>query len=498
MRFCLQNQTQFMRWNKSFFIFYPVLFILAACSFGSCDDELFTDNPQKTLTFSTDTLTFDTVFTTIGSTTEKFLVYNRNNRALHISSIGLAGGKNSQFRLNVDGNTSADNQFRNIDISANDSLYIFVEVTVDPNNADSPILIDDSVVFQTNGVEQRVRLEAFGQDMILMRNKTILNDTTLSAQRPYLIYGYLAVDSAKTLNIPAGCQLYFHNNADLIVYGNLKAEGTFEKPIEMRGDRLDKVKFMDPVPYNYIAGQWGGLYLLWNKGNHVLRHVNINSGYVGVSFSNNDRNFLPSLEITDCRIHNFVYYGLVAQNGNVTVSNSEISNTGSYSVYLSGGKHVFVQSTIANYYNGNSFEPTSRDKNPAVMIMGLYRTAPMETKFQNCIISGGLETELSIASRFISQYKGVFSNSYIRRKVPYELSQFQNIRWYAVQDTVFKQARFDYEKKRYFDFTPDSVSPARGLADPEIAKHFPLDLNGNSRLEDNAPDAGAYEWKPTK
>ncbi len=122
----------------------------------------------------------------------------------------------------------------------------------------------------------------------------------------------------------------------------------------------------------------------------------------------------------------------------------------------------------------------------------------METKFQNCIISGGLETELSIASRFISQYKGVFSNSYIRRKVPYELSQFQNIRWYAVQDTVFKQARFDYEKKRYFDFTPDSVSPARGLADPEIAKHFPLDLNGNSRLEDNAPDAGAYEWKPTK
>ncbi len=246
MRFCLQNQTQFMRCNKSFFIFYPVLFILAAFSFSSCDDELFTDNPQKTLAFSTDTLTFDTVFTTIGSTTEKFLVYNPNNRALHISSIGLAGGKNSQFRINVDGNTSADNQFRNIDISANDSLYIFVEVTVDPNNADSPVLIDDSVVFQTNGVEQRVRLEAFGQDMILIKNKTILNDTTLSAQRPYLIYGYLAVDSAKTLNIPAGCKFYFHNNADLIVYGNLKAEGTFEKPIEMRGDRLDKVKFMDP------------------------------------------------------------------------------------------------------------------------------------------------------------------------------------------------------------------------------------------------------------
>lgn len=480
--------------NKPNYIIFLFSIVLSALMLSSCDDELFTTDPEKVLAFSADTLTFDTVFTTIGSTTEKILVFNPNNRALRISSIALAGGANSQFRLNVDGNINVNNEFTDIEISAKDSMYIFVEVTVDPNNQDSPVLVADSIVFQTNGVKQRVRLEAFGQNMILWKNKTILNDTTLSAARPYLIYGYLAVDSAKTLNIPAGCKLYFHNNANLLVYGNLKAEGTFEQPIEMRGDRLDVVKFLNPVPYHYVAGQWGGVYLLWSGGNHVLRNVNITSGYVGLYFSNTDRSELPNLEVTNCRIHNFVYYGLVAQNGNVTVSNSEISNTGSFSVYLSGGKHVFLQSTIANFYANNV---TSRDKNPAVMIMGLSRSAPMETEFRNCVIAGALENEFSIASRFLTAYKGAFNNSFIRRDKAYELTQFKDVHWYVKADSIlFKQTSSNYAKKLYFDFTPDSISALRGLADPTIAAQFPIDLNGNSRLEDAAPDAGAYEWKP--
>ena len=486
-----------MQLNRLFQKIFLLATIVLALVLTSCDDELFTTDPDKILTFSTDTLTFDTVFTTLGSTTEKILVYNPNNRALRISSIALAGGANSQFRLNVDGNINENNKFADIEISAKDSMYIFVEVTVDPNNEDSPVLVADSIVFQTNGVNQRVRLEAFGQNMILWKNKTILNDTTLSAARPYLIYGYLAVDSAKTLNIPAGCKLYFHNNANLLVYGNLKAEGTFEKPIEMRGDRLDVVKFLDPVPYHYVAGQWGGVYLLWSGANHVLRNVNITSGYVGLYFSNNNRKELPNLEVTNCRIHNFVYYGLVAQNGNVTVNNSEISNTGSFSVYLNGGKHIFKQTTIANFYNGNRFEPTSRDKNPAVMIMALTRSAPMDPEFVNCVIAGGLENEFSIATRFLSEFKGSFSHSFIRRKTAYDLSQFSNIHWYQDADTIlFKQTTYDDRKNLYFNFMPDSVSSVRGLANAVVAAEFPVDLNGNNRLEDGAPDAGAYEWKP--
>jgi len=474
-------------------LFSLILFI----GFNACTDDIVSTNPKYKITFSKDTVSFDTVFTTLGSATLKLLVYNRNNVALKISHIGIAGGQKSPFRINVDGSLSADNQFSDIEIRAKDSLYIFVAVTVDPTNSNSPAFIEDSLEFQTNGINQNVKLQAFGQDMILLKNKYVLNDTTLTGKKPYLIYGYLAIDTAKTLTLEPGTKLYFHNNANLIVYGNLKAEGTAEKPIIMRGDRLDKIKFETPVPYNYIAGQWGGIYLLWKGGKHELKHVNMNSGYVGLYFSNSDRNHLPDLTISDCRIHNFLLYGLVVQNGNVTVTNTEISNTSSYSVYLNGGKHTFIQSTIANYFN-NVIQPVSRDNKPTLMIMELNRVAPMQSLFKNCIISGSAENEFSLASKFMTQYKGIFDHCYIRTSAKLTLPQFTDIRWYAAKDTLFKNNYLDYEKGKDYNFTPDSVSPARGLADPAVISEYHLEYDLNGNLRDDKPDAGAYEWMPTK
>ncbi len=478
--------------------FFSFILIICSVGFTSCNNDLLSSNPKDKLAFSTDTLTFDTVFTTIGSATSKILIYNRNNLALNIANIKVAGGKSSFFKINVDGSLNENNSFDNIEIRANDSMYVFVQVNVDPNNTNSPVFIEDSLVFITNGVSQNIKLQAFGQDMKILKKKYILNDTTLTAEKPYLVYDYLAIDTAKTLTIVPGCQFYFHNNANLIVYGNLKAEGTAENPIVMRGDRLDKIKFATPFPYNNVSGQWGGVYLLWNGGNHVLKHVNMNSGYVGIYFSNSDRGTLPNLEIADCRIHNFLLYDLVVQNGNVQVTNSEISNSSSYSVYLNGGKHSFIQTTIANYFNNSTVQPVPRDKNPAVLIMNLSRNAPMQTVFRNCIVSGDTGNEFSLATRFIDQYKGVFDHCYIKKTDSLNLSQFTNIRWAQPKDTVFKSIRYDHEKGTYFDFRPDSISPVRGQADPSIASQFPFDLNGNNRMSDNKPDLGAYQWEPTK
>jgi hypothetical protein len=478
--------------------FILLISLVFTIGFSACNDEIFSSNPKYKLSFSTDTLTFDTIFTTLGSATSKIMIYNRNNVALKISNLGLAGGKNSSFRINVDGSLNANNQFNDIEIRAKDSMYIFVAVTVDPTSSNSPIFIQDSLVFQTNGVFQNVKLQAYGQDMKILRNKYILNDTTLTSEKPYLVYGYVAIDTAKTLTLNPGCKLYFHNNANMIVYGNLKANGTAENPILMRGDRLDNIKFATPFPYNNVAGQWGGLYLLWKGGNHVMKYVNMNSGYVGIYFSNEDRNVIPNLEINSCRIHNFLIYGLVVQNGNVQVSNTEISNTSSYSVYLNGGKHSFIQSTIANYFNNSSIQPVSRDTKPALMIMNLNRVAPMETVFRNCIISGSATNEFSLATHFPDQYKGIFDHCYIRKPDSLALPQFTAIRWSEKNDSVFKSTRYDYEKNIYFNFMPDSVSPARGLAELTVAEQFPFDLNGNNRLVGNKPDAGAYQWQPTK
>lgn len=283
----------------------------------------------------------------------------------------------------------------------------------------------------------------------------------------------------------------------MIVYGNLKAEGTFDKPIVMRGNRLDNIQFSTPVPYNNVAGQWGGVYLLWKGGNHVLKHVRMNSGYVGIYYNNSDRTTIPTLNITDCRIHNFLLYGLFVKNGNVEVSNSEISNTGSYSVYLSGGKHTFQQSTIANYFDNSSVQPTSRDRQPAVTVAHSDTVSPMETVFKNCIISGNLDNEFSLLSSTPQQYNSVFDRCYIRKTDTLTLPQFINIRWYKKGDMVFKSIRYSYITKTYFNFVPDSLSPVRGKADPTVAAQFPLDLNGKDRMTTGKPDMGAYQWQPT-
>jgi len=476
-------------------ILFSLFFAFLLTGFFSCQDEMFTTNSDKKLTFSTDTLTFDTIFTSIGSTTERFLIYNKNNRAIRISQIRLAKGITSKFRLNVDGEKNFENKFLDVEIGARDSLFVFVETTIDPTLDTSPVLIQDSVLFEFNGNKQQVMLEAFGQNVYKLTNEHISKHTTFKTDKPYLVMGNLTVDTAKTLTLPAGCKIYFHNNANLIVYGNLRSNGTFENPVELRGDRLDDVKFLDPVPYHYVAGQWGGVYLLWSYGRHILKNTIISSAYVGLNSPNDDWQNLPQIELENCKIHNFVYYGIVAKNTNLTVKNSEISNTGSYTVYLSGGTHVFHQSTIANHYANNSFAPSSRDKSPAIMIMALQRTAPMKTEFINCVVSGTLENELSIASRYLNQYNGVFTNSYIKRKDKYNLTQFQDVRWYAYDDKLFKQSRFDSSSKSYFDFSLDSISPARNIADVSTASRYTLDLNGNSRFVDGLPDAGCYEWK---
>ena len=461
----------------------------------ACEDERQTTGSES-FSFSKDTLTFDTVFTTLGSATSKILVYNNTNKELRINDVRLAGGADSYFRINVDGKIHAQHQFQNIVIRAKDSMYVFVEVTINPQMTDAPVMIRDSVVFSLPGKSKRILLEAFGQDMIMFKNKVILNDTILSDNKPYLIYGDLVVDSAKTLELAAGTRLYFHNNANLLVYGNLKTNGTFEKPVVMRGSRLDKIMFETPVPYHHVAGQWGGVYLLYKEGKHVLSHLRLSSGYVGLYFYNADKRYRPELEINNSVIHNFVFYNLVAINGDVQVTNSEISNSGSYTVYLNGGNHRFYHCTIANYFGLNTAQAVNRSRKPAVMMMNLNRTMNMSTVFKNCIVAGTQENEFTIASRYVAEYQGDFSHSYIRKTADTAFTQYSNIRWYQRNDTVFRQARYDIKKKIYFDFAPDSVSPARGIADPAIAAQYPVDLNGRSRLTDAKPDAGAYEWFP--
>ena len=473
------------------------------CALTSCE-ESFTTDPGARLGFSADTLRFDTVFSTIKSPTRRVMVYNPQRKAVRIDRVVLEGGSGSYFQVNVDGR--AGDVVDDVDISGGDSAYVFVSVNVERLGSDSALLVEDRLTFHFNGRAQQVVLEAYGQDVEIWRGRTIVHDTALTAAKPYLIYDSLAVAPGKVLTLEPGCRLYFHDNANLFVYGNLYAVGTAERPVLMRGDRFDAMNYVPPVPYNDVSGQWGGVYL-YGAGEHRMEHVSMSSGQVGVFLTYAGRSALPAeeemprLRMHNCRLHNFLVYGLVAQNAHATVTNSVISNTGNYTVYLNGGTHTFVHTTVANYFNGGmAIQPASRDHTaPAVMIMNLNKTAPMRTTFVNCAVAGNAPIEFSLAARVPQTYDGTFRHTYLGRDTLH-LPQFaaeDSLRWRGEDDVLFRSTALDLETGERFDFRPDSASVLVGLADPEATRRYGLqyDIDGNDRYASPHPAAGAWEYR---
>ena len=80
-----------------------------------------------------------------------------------ISSIYLANlNSEGVYRINVDGFPGTHTE--NVKIAANDSIYIFVEATINPVGSNLPYLVTDSLIFVTNGKTQNVDLVAYGQN----------------------------------------------------------------------------------------------------------------------------------------------------------------------------------------------------------------------------------------------------------------------------------------------------------------------------------------------
>ncbi|HJN06985.1 MAG TPA: hypothetical protein QF480_10255, partial [Bacteroidales bacterium] len=215
-------------------------------------EEAISDNPSLKLSFSVDSVVFDTVFTSIGSATKQLRVHNRSNSKIRISNLSLGLGEQSAYRINVDG--VGANNFTDIEISGGDSIYIFVRVTIDPKNINNPYVVEDDIHFLTNGNEQSVKLIAWGQDA-----NYILADSYIEGlppfkivadslevvhwtnQKPYVIYGYAVIDSYGKLIIDEGARIYFHEGSGLWAYvdGVLNVDGTVENQVTFKGDRLE-------------------------------------------------------------------------------------------------------------------------------------------------------------------------------------------------------------------------------------------------------------------
>src|SRR5947209_18859185 len=120
-----------MMWLKNlFFLSAFILFLF------SCRKESFTSNSNARLSTSIDSIHFDTVFTTAGSVSQYFKIVNPNNKGIHLSSVRLAGGSSSPFKINVDGVTGP--QVSNTEVLAADSVYVYVTVSINPTTQNLP------------------------------------------------------------------------------------------------------------------------------------------------------------------------------------------------------------------------------------------------------------------------------------------------------------------------------------------------------------------------
>lgn len=475
-----------------------VILFLSIC-LAACKQGIVSGDPTLKLEFSHDTLLFDTVFSTMGSSTKKVMVYNPNKNALCIERVQMREGK--YFKINLDGENELD-QLRDITLRGGDSLFMFVRVYIDPLNEDNPVLLDDDIAFSVNGNIQNINLQAYGQDIIKIQGnngKVIYpQHLTLKSNKPYLLYDTVAV--AGNLTIEAGATIYMHKGAALYVYGNLTALGTKEHPIIFRGDRTDHL--FDSVPYRMASGQWEGIYLLNPEGfappTYSMDYVDILSGTVGLYvYSEAQDTLLPHLYLNNSRIHNHSIYGLIVQNAHADVVNCEISNCASYCVYLAGGKHNFAHNTIAAYYGYpytdlNIHHNVLADDVAAVYINDLSKNRPRtRSSFFNCIITGGRKNNLVVATPLVDYYEGDFKGNYLRCDSLDKAYAQNNVYATDSDSCVFKNIYYLYKEYHYYDFQLDSLSPAQGIADSTIAQIYPIDRWGVSR--ESKPDAGCYE-----
>jgi len=488
-----------------------ILLLSLLCLTGCNDINNYSVSPNNLLSFSTDTLSFDTVFTTIGSATGYFMIYNRNSDALKIETIRLAGGERSGFRINVDGRKGET--FSDIPIWKKDSLYVAVEVTVNPNDDNSPFVIYDSVVFVTNGRTQYVLLEAYGQNTHLLKGgNTFSVDTTLTAERPYLVYDSIQIPEGVTVRIEKGASFYMHKDAKWLIDGTIITEGTQDEPVLFRADRLNKLT--PYLSFDNISAQWDGLYFGASSFDNELNYTLIRNGISGLTFEESTPE-RKKIDIRNSQINNMDGNVLWAVNCHIEASNTEFSNATNYLIMVSGGKYQFTHCTIANYMQPVMMSHNSTRFTPALTLADQIvseddteerLTFPLQQAyFDNCIIDGNIDSELLFLTDETymdgdAQFNYRFNHCVIRTK-KIDNERFNEVLFIVeprVENTKYIKSKPDNEDNDYdyiYDFRLADESMGIGKADRSIAAQYPTDRYGIDRLSSEfGPSIGAYEY----
>ncbi|MDF3026667.1 MAG: hypothetical protein K0S23_974 [Fluviicola sp.] len=432
---------------------------------------------EGNLSFSNDTLVFDTVFTTIGSTTKYFKIYNHQNKALKISQVQLMGGTASKFKLNLDGLQGTS--FSDLEIPSGDSLFCFVEVKLSVNGQNLPVVVEDSVRFTTNDEDQYVKLVAWGQDMYYHYSNTGMgifdtNEGTWQNDKPHVIYGAAFVDSAKTLNIIGGTKIYLHKNSILWNYkGTLNIDGDYNNKVIIQGDRLE-------ASYQDVAGQYYGIYFQEARPSMIDNAI-IKNATAGVHVDSRDATFTQTtLTISNTEIKNAASYGLFLFDGpKVYGENVLVHSTGVHSLLvIQGADFTFNHCDFLGYGSG---EGTT----PAVGIANYYNNVVADipnANFNNCVIYGSSGQHLAIDT---IQPGGLTLNFHFRKCVILK-SSFNNPMF---ENCTAANPLFINPSEDNFKFY--GASSLNNTGNPSTVA---FDINGYPRPDLNNPDIGAINY----
>ncbi|MBP5340647.1 MAG: right-handed parallel beta-helix repeat-containing protein [Prevotella sp.] len=430
--------------------------------YGCNDGDDFTTSPTAKLSFSTDSVVMDTVFSTIGSRTYDFWVFNRSRSGLRLQNVRLRQGNQTGFRVNVDGSyldNTTGSIVGDLEVREGDSIRVFVELTAPKNGKLEPQQLTDELVFRLeSGVEQSVVLQGYAWDALLWHDVVVNSDSTIESRKPIVVYGGLRVDSAATLTI-RNTTLFFHDKAGIDVYGTIVADSAV-----FRGDRLDHM--FDYLPYDRVSGQWRGIRLCASSFRNRIVASEIRNAEYGIvcdsaAFVEN----LQRLYMERSVIHNCKGPGLQAYNASIGLLNCQITNTLGDCLAVYGGVAVVEHCTLAQFY------PFSADRGAALRFTNYYgdyayplhamqMAGSIVTGYADDVLMG--ETRKNDSTTLFNFY---FENSLLRTPVIEDTVRFVGVRWETPKDSIQGKQHFKLidENNLIYDFHLDSLSTAQGL-----------------------------------
>ena len=497
-----------------------VLFLMGLIlSICSCRSDFETEASTGKLEFSKDTIYLDTVFTNIGSSTYRLKVYNRSKNDITIPTIKLAKGLNSKYRMTVDGMQGNKGKiFNNVDLLAKDSLYIFIETTVNIADANpSDFLYTDQIQFDSGQNLQNVELVTLIQDAVFLYPKRFADGTTetlpignekiegfyldendpingnelqFTKKKPYVIYGYAAVPANKTATFEAGTKVHFHANSGLIVANkaSIKVNGTVSTTDKMENEVIFEGDRLEP-DFENVPGQWGTIWITDGSTNNSFNHLTIKNATIGLLIQNNDG---TTVSIKNTQIYNSTNYGILAQTAKINGENVVINNAGQASLACTyGGNYTFTHSTFNNNWNSS--------QQVAVAISNYVTGAIPEVKdlaaatFNNCIIYGSYSNEMTLNKKTGAAFKYQFNNCLIKfdntsnKFATNPDYQFTTDPAHYNEIILNKDPKFFKTAQNKLNIDPTSPAFAKGNS----AYLIPLDVLGKTRT--SPPDLGAYQ-----